>query len=124
MRFIWIALATLAQAPAFPEPTDAGSRALIDQARNDLMKRLHIAADQVTFVSFNAVTWPDAGLGCPRPGVAYTQVPRDGYRIRFEVQGQPYVYHGGSGRAPFLCPNPETGERPEPPHPGAPNERV
>ena len=35
---------------------------------------------QVTVMSATPVTFPDAGLGCPEPGMAYAQVQVDGYR--------------------------------------------
>jgi len=89
-----------------PEPSDAPSRALISKARADLARRLAVAPDKVLFVKFKSVVWPDSSLGCPRPGMAYTQVRHDGVLIRFEVNGRHYDYHGGATRDPFLCENP------------------
>jgi hypothetical protein len=86
-----------------PEPTDPPSRALVAQARTDLSQRLSVAPDDIKFIQFKAVVWPDSSFGCPRPGMVYTQVQRDGVLIRFEVNGRRFDYHGGAGRAPFLC---------------------
>jgi hypothetical protein len=86
-----------------PEPSDPASRALVAQARADLARHLAVAESTVVFVSFSAVTWPNGALGCPRPGMAYTEVPRDGVLIRFEAAGRRFDYHGGAGRNPFLC---------------------
>jgi hypothetical protein len=58
-------------------------------------------------LSFELKVWSDAGLGCPQPGMAYIQVPQDGYLIILRANNQLYNYHGG-GRGdnpPFLCQN-------------------
>ena len=54
-------------------------------------------------MSFESITWPDGGLGCPQPGIAYIQVQVDGYRILLSYKGAAYPYHGGGRRGPFLC---------------------
>jgi hypothetical protein len=43
------------------------------------------------------VTWPDGALGCPEPGMAYTQALVDGYRVILTVGGQRYDYRVGRG---------------------------
>jgi hypothetical protein len=98
--------------PKEPEPTDPASLALVASAREDLSRRLSVAPGDITFVAFKSVVWPDSSLGCPRPDMMYTQVQRDGFLIRFEVSGRSYQYHGGSGRAPFLCESPAETELP------------
>ncbi len=85
------------------EPDDPASRALVDEARADLQRRLSVQADEIELLEFKAVIWPDSSFGCPRPGMVYTQVQRDGVLIRFSAQGRTFQYHGGSGRTPFLC---------------------
>jgi hypothetical protein len=92
-----------------PEPTraalpqDPGVRRLIETARQDLAKRLDVGAEAIIFLQFEPVIWPDGSLGCPQPGMQYTQVQVDGYLIRLRYAGQIYTYHGGGNRGPFLC---------------------
>lgn len=88
-------------------PFDAALEALIRVAKADLAQRLSLAVDQVGLVEARAVQWPDPGLGCPRPGMRYKQVPVDGLLIRLKVAGRVYNYHSGGSRAPFLCEQPE-----------------
>ena len=56
-----------------------------------------VPVDQVTVVSAETVTFPDGSLGCPQPGMAYTQIPVDGYRIVATAGGTTYDYRGTGG---------------------------
>jgi hypothetical protein len=57
-----------------------------------------VPVDQVVVVSAEAVTFPDGGLGCPQPGMAYTQVLVDGYKVVATAAGKTYDYRGtGAG---------------------------
>ena len=77
--------------------TDAAARAGVDPA-------------EVTVVSAEAVTFPDGGLGCPEPGMMYTQVLTPGYRVVVEAGGREYDYRAGArGGAVRWCENPPAG---------------
>lgn len=92
--------------PSKPMPASTSgpsANRLVTQAKQDLAQRLSIDVDQIQLVEFEAVVWPDGGLGCPEPGVVYIQVPQDGALIRLEAGGKVYEYHSGGGREPFLC---------------------
>lgn len=84
-------------------PFDAGLESFVMQAKDDLAKRLSIPTEQINVLEAASVIWPDGSLGCPKPGMLYTQVQVDGILIRLQVGEQTYEYHGGGGRAPFLC---------------------
>jgi hypothetical protein len=73
------------------------------QAKGDLAERLNIPVKEIDLFSFEEVVWPDASLGCPQPGMAYIQVPKDGALIRLSAKGQMYDYHSGGNRGVFLC---------------------
>ena len=79
----------------------------VEQAKADLTKRLSVDAADVTVVSAAEVTWRDGSLGCPQKGMYYTQALIPGFRTILKVAGTEYHYHSGSGRAPFLCENPQ-----------------
>ena len=76
---------------------------MIIKAKSLLSEYLGINEDQIAFVSFEMVTWPDGGLGCPRPGEVYIQIMVEGYRIQLSYDGEIYDFHGGSSTEPFLC---------------------
>ena len=100
--------------PSASSPSDPGSSGspapsggVVDQAKADLTKRLGIQAALVTVVSSDEVTWSDGSLGCPEPGMHYTQALVPGTRTVLEAGGKQYHYHSGAHRPPFLCENPQ-----------------
>lgn len=76
---------------------------LVHQAAADLARRLSVDPATITLVDARVQVWPDTSLGCPREGMLYQQVLRDGALIVLSVAGVSYPYHSGGGRAPFLC---------------------
>ena len=91
-------------------PARAGGEGLVDQlvekAVADLTERLSLERSAIEVLGFEQVSWPDASLGCPQPGMQYRQVPVDGYRILLGAQGREYAYHGDGRRGPFYCARP------------------
>jgi hypothetical protein len=77
--------------------------ALIEKAKEDLTNRMSIDIAQISLVEAREVVWPDASLGCPKPGMKYKQVPEDGALIILQAQGVVYEYHNGGSRGLFLC---------------------
>lgn len=86
----------------------------IAAAKQDLAQRLGIDAATIEVVSVEAVTWPDGSLGCPRPGMAYTQVLIDGLLVQLRANGQMYPYHGDGRQPLFLCDS-QAGPQSKPP---------
>lgn len=84
-------------------PDDPRAQELISKARKDLALHLGIAKEEVVLVEFRYVTWPNSSLGCPAPGVAYTDVLVDGYFIMLRAGLGVYNYHGALDGSPFLC---------------------
>jgi hypothetical protein len=87
----------------FPTPAAPASQSQVAQARQDLAGRLSISADQIVLTDFQEITWPDSSLGCPQPGMAYTQVTVDGISIQLQANDLVYSYHGDGIQPPFLC---------------------
>ena len=85
------------------EASDSDVLALVSQAKQDLEVLASVPADEIELVKFREVVWPDSSLGCPKPGLLYTQVLSPGYRIVLRARGRRYEYHGARGGKPFLC---------------------
>lgn len=72
----------------------------------DAATRLGVDPSAVTIVDAHAETWSDGSLGCPEPGMMYTQALVDGYQVVVEANGTRLDYRG-SGPGQFrLCENP------------------
>ena len=80
---------------------------LVDAARKELATRLSIAASEITTVKAESVVWADSSLGCPEPGMAYSQMLSPGYLVVLSNGGKMYEYHAGGDRVPVFCKNPQ-----------------
>jgi hypothetical protein len=80
---------------------------VIDPVVADVARRAGVPVDQVTVVSAEEMTFPDGSLGCPVPGMVYTQALVDGYKIVAEAGGKTYDYRG-TGSTFRLCENPKS----------------
>jgi hypothetical protein len=103
-----------------PETEDASERSgsqdmqpMIEQIRADAAQRAAVALDDVKVLTVESVTWSDGSLGCPEPGMMYTQALVRGYRIRVDAAGTPMTYHTGATSTFVLCP-PERAQEPSP----------
>lgn len=76
---------------------------IVEEARRDLAQRLGVREDEIRIGWLRRMTWPDASLGCPRPGEAYAQAETRGFAIELEARGARYRYHG-DGRRTIPCP--------------------
>ncbi|GAA1983410.1 hypothetical protein [Microbacterium pumilum] len=54
-------------------------------------------------VEARAVTWNSSALGCPKPGMSYTQALVDGMQVIVTVDGARYDYRFGRTDSPKLC---------------------
>ncbi len=92
-------------APVLPTPYAPGLQSLIDQARNDLAKRLSIDAVAIDVAGASREDWPDASLGCPKMVVMYIQVVTPGFQIILEAGGKLYIYHTDDRQRIVFCPD-------------------
>lgn len=74
----------------------------------DMAERLNILAEQVTVVALEEVTWPDASLGLPQPGMMYAQVLAPGYRVTLEAVGRRFEYHTDRNSRALRVPQAQT----------------
>jgi len=77
---------------------------MIEAALTDAANRSTIAQADIKVVSAEPVTWPDGSLGCPQPGMMYTQALVPGYRIVLQAGEQTLNYHAMSRGRPVFCP--------------------
>ena len=92
--------------PPLSDPAIPESQMLIEKAKADLAQRLSIPASQINTRDIRKVLWPDNSLGCPQPGMTYTQAVVQGYLILLESTGKEFEYHADLGNDVFYCENP------------------
>jgi hypothetical protein len=78
---------------------------IVAPARADLARRLGVDPEELEVISTEQVEWPDGSLGCPQPGMSYTQALEDGSKVVLGHDDRVYVYHAGADDQPFLCPS-------------------
>ena len=88
---------------ASPITPDATAQKMVTLAKNHLAQRLRIAVEQIALFEVKSVQWPDAGLGCPKPGVDYIRMETAGYKILLETGGKTYNYHTDKLNRVVMC---------------------
>ncbi|HWH23456.1 MAG TPA: hypothetical protein VNW68_01035 [Candidatus Limnocylindria bacterium] len=63
-----------------------------------------VGQDQIAIVRAEQVTWRDASLGCPEPGMMYIQVLTEGYWVVLRVNDQTFDFRVDSQGQFRLCP--------------------
>ncbi|MFT4216956.1 MAG: hypothetical protein QM619_07185 [Micropruina sp.] len=94
-------------ASAGPLPTPSGGPATVSDARLDAIRAdldgRGVPTDSLRIVSAESLAFNDGSLGCPRPGVHYTQALVHGMRIVVEADGRRYDYRFGGSDVARLC---------------------
>lgn len=99
---------TLQADPMPPPPDAAPGPDLVAAAIQDAAQRTGVEPGTVEVRLAEPITWPDGSLGCPEPGLIYTQALVPGYRIVVHADGQDLHYHGADGALPAFCADPWT----------------
>ena len=87
-----------------PAPNSIVPQDMIDAALDDAVNRTTVAREQISVTTAEAVTWSDGSLGCPEPGMMYTQALVPGYRVVLGAGTQVLNYHAGLYGRPVFCP--------------------
>lgn len=102
--------ATMTKNPERVLPTQATTavtgevpRKLLDSIQKDLSIRTGAAVEKINVIQAQAIVWNDGSLGCPQPGVRYTQALVNGFRVILEVGDQKYDYHAAETGFFILC---------------------
>lgn len=97
-------------APAVPTTPSVDTNSILSlelasqAAIADAARRSGLAVASLKLLSAERVTWSDGSLGCPQPGMLYTQALVPGYRIRIQAGAATLDYHAGLRGSPRLCP--------------------
>lgn len=78
--------------------------AILDRILDEAGALAKIGREQLVIVRAEPVVWNDGSLGCPAPGMVYTQALVNGYRVVIDAAGQTYDFRVGRGGSFRLCP--------------------
>lgn len=82
---------------------------LLNQIIAALAEKLGIDPGAIAVVKAESVTWNDGSLGCPQPGLMYTQALVPGYHVVLDVNGAQYDFRVSQNGFFLLCENGGTG---------------
>jgi hypothetical protein len=85
-----------------PVLLDPIAEAMVAASQEDAARRLTLEIAAIRPVSVLTLTWPDASLGCPKPGVDYDTRETPGYRIVLQAANAQAIYHA-SARETVRC---------------------
>ncbi len=91
--------------PEMTPVTGEVPQGLLDSILKDLTERSSVSIDKISVIQAQEIIWPDGSLGCPQPGMMYTQAIVDGYRVILQVGEKQYDYHASKTGFFFLCEN-------------------
>ena len=98
------ALALLPLACSQPAVSPLSLDDVVRKARADAAQRTQLAPEALELVGAEAVTWRDGSLGCPQPGMGYTQALVPGWRVRLRGPAGVLDYHASVRGGFLLCP--------------------
>lgn len=88
-----------------PGATEAETLIAVQAAvRADAARTWGLADGASLAVVSQPVVWSDGALGCPQPGLAYTQALVPGWRLVVREGGRERVYHASQHGAWLMCP--------------------
>lgn len=102
---------TTRPAPTTTTTTEGDEMAGTGEVPDDLMAsvladaetRTGLDRSDMTVLRAEAVTWQDGSLGCPEPGMSYTQALVDGYWVELVADGETLDYRLSSDGGVKFC---------------------
>jgi len=88
-------------------------QAIVDPILKEAAALAKVDREQLVIARAESVVWNDGSLGCPEPGMMYTQALVNGYWIVIEAAGKQYDFRVDRGGSFRLCP-PGHGHPPQP----------
>jgi hypothetical protein len=93
--------------PVDAEPIGPSADAIAG-AVADLARRLGLTEEAIAVLDARQVTWRNGSIGCPEPGLAYTEAEIQGELIVLRAGDSSYRYHAAEGAPFFYCKNPQS----------------
>jgi hypothetical protein len=88
---------------AGPAVTGEAPAILMEDIRADLAEKSGAAEEEMLVIRDQAVIWNDGSLGCPQPGMMYTQALVPGFWVIIQVGELEYDYRASESGHFVLC---------------------
>lgn len=85
-------------------------QSMTEAALDEATRQTKLDRARLKVISAEYVTWADGSLGCPQPGMAYTQALVPGYRIRVQAGVEVLDFHASRRGQLVLCPSGRSAE--------------
>ena len=79
-------------------------QAILDPILKEAAALAKVDREQLVIVRAESVVWNDGSLGCPEPGMMYTQALVNGYWVVIDAAGRNYDFRVGNRGSFILCP--------------------
>jgi len=90
--------------PSSLSGSNSSAQPAIDTALQDAATHLGVGLDQLHVDQVEEREWPDSSLGCPRPGLMYSQIVTPGFLIVISsTGGRRLEYHTDARARVVLC---------------------
>jgi hypothetical protein len=90
--------------PVLPgSSSNANPQPSVDASLQDAEKHLGVGSGDLHVDQVEAHQWGDSSLGCPRPGLMYSQIVTPGYLIVISGAGKRLEYHTDTRGQIVLC---------------------
>ena len=102
--------ASLVSASAITAPAGEASmknevpQPILESITKEVAAVAKVGREQLVIVRAESVVWNDGSLGCPEPGMMYTQALVNGYWVIIAAVGRTYDFRVGGGGSFRLCP--------------------
>ena len=77
---------------------------ILDSILSETARLAKVRREQLVIVRAESVVWNDGSLGCPEPGMMYTQALVNGYWVVIDASGQNYDFRVDNRGNFRLCP--------------------
>ena len=94
----------VSQHKKYVRPAEVSVDEQIKGALSDLASRSGVTESDIKVRDARSVQWRSGAIGCPKPGMNYTQAIVPGMLLLLEANGTVYHYHGKAGQSLFYCP--------------------
>jgi hypothetical protein len=93
----------VAQQPATQTTVSPEAQAGVDAALQDAAAHLGIDKTELHVDDIQSREWGDASLGCPQPGILYSQIVTPGFLVLVSTGSKHLEYHADSRGHVVLC---------------------